>query len=146
MIPVVLDTNILVSAFWTETGNAAKIIQMFAEEKIRLYYDARMMTEYITVLKRPKFTFSRVKINELLKSIRNDGMVIAVTPSEITFTDNSDRKFYDVAKACNGFLITGNLKHYPKEPFIITAAEFLHDTVLRSCGIELDDQTQYENA
>ena len=125
MIKVVLDTNILVSAFWTKTGNAAKILQMFAEEKIRLYYDARIMAEYTTVLKRSKFAFNRVKINELLKSIRDEGMGIAVTPSKITFIDESDRKFYDVAKACGGFLITGNLKHYPNEPLIMTAAEFL---------------------
>ena len=124
MIKVVLDTNILVSAFWTETGNAAKILQMFAEEKIQLYYDAKIMNEYITVLKRSKFAFSRVKIDELLKGIRDEGIVIAVTPSTIAFTDESDRKFYDVAKACDGFLITGNLKHYPKDPLIMTAAEF----------------------
>ena len=125
MIKVVLDTNILVSAFWTETGNAAKILQMFAEEKFLLYYDAKIMKEYITVLKRSKFAFSRVKIDELLKSIRDEGMVIAITPSNITFTDDSDRKFYDVAKACGAFLITGNLKHYPNDPLIMTAAEFL---------------------
>ena len=129
MIPVVLDTNILVSAFWTNNGNAARILQMFAEEKIRLYYDARIMTEYTTVLKRKKFAFNKVKIGVLLKSIMDDGMVIAVTPSKIAFTDESDRKFYDVAKACSGFLITGNLKHYPKEPFIVTAAEFLQKNI-----------------
>ena len=126
MISIVLDTNMLVSALWTEAGNAAKIIQMFAEEKICLCYDANIMSEYITVLKRSKFAFSKVKIDELLKSIRDEGIVIAVTPSKITFTDDSDRKFYDVAKACGGFLITGNLKHYPNDPFIITASEFLH--------------------
>jgi len=125
MISVVLDTNILVSAFWTTSGNAARIIQMFAEEKIRLYYDPKIMTEYIKVLKRPKFAFSKVKIDEVLKSIRDEGMIIGVTPSKIAFTDESDRKFYDVAKACGGVLITGNLKHYPREPFIMTAAEFL---------------------
>ena len=125
MIPVVLDTNIIVSAFWTNNGNAARILQMFAEEKIRLHYDDKIMNEYIIVLKRSKFAFNRVKIDELLKSIRDEGMVIAVTPSKIPFTDESDRKFYDVAKICGGFLITGNLKHYPKDPLIMTAAEFL---------------------
>ena len=125
MMAVVLDTNILVSAFWTACGNAAKIVQMFIEEKIRLYYDAKIMTEYIMVLNRPKFAFSKAIIGEVLKSIRDDGMIIAAAPSKIAFTDESDRKFYDVARSCGGILITGNLKHYPSEPFIMTAAEFL---------------------
>jgi putative PIN family toxin of toxin-antitoxin system len=133
MIPVVLDTNILVSALWTKSGNAARIVQLFAEEKIRLFYDAGIMAEYTHVLKRPKFAFESVQVDELLKSIRNDGMVVAVTPSALAFVDESDRKFYDVARACGAFLITGNLKHYPQslgsarknEPFIITAAAFL---------------------
>ena len=125
MIPVVLDTNILVSAFWTDNGNAAKIIRMFAEEKIRVYYDARIIIEYNTVLKRSKLAFSKVKTDELIKSIRNDGIAVAVTPSETIFTDESDRKFYDVSKACGAVLITGNKKHYPNESFIMTAAEFL---------------------
>jgi hypothetical protein len=39
--------------------------------------------------------------------------------------DETDRKFYDVASACGALLITGNLKHYPSEPFIISPAGFL---------------------
>ena len=127
MTPVVLDTNILVSAFWTESGKAAKIVHMFAEEQLRLFYDAQIMTEYSAVLRRAKFAFGKIKIDELLRSIRNDGILVAVTPSEAAFTDESDRKFYDAAKACGAVLITGNLKHYPDEPFIKTAAEFLSE-------------------
>ena len=29
--------------------------------------------------------------------------------------DESDRIFYDTAKAVNAYLVTGNLKHYPEE-------------------------------
>jgi hypothetical protein len=38
--------------------------------------------------------------------------------------DESDRKFYDAAKACHAILITGNQKHFPKENFIVSPAEF----------------------
>ena len=125
MIPVVLDTNILVSALWTKTGNAANIVRMFIEGRIQLYYDAKMMIEYKTVLIRPKFAFSKVNTEELLKSIRDEGLTVAVTPSKTAFTDESDRKFYDVAKACGAVLITGNPKHFPSDPIIITAAKFI---------------------
>jgi hypothetical protein len=39
--------------------------------------------------------------------------------------DESDRKFFDAAKTCGAVLITGNKKHYPPEPFILSPAEFL---------------------
>jgi predicted nucleic acid-binding protein len=42
-------------------------------------------------------------------------------------TDETDRKFFDVAKACEAVLITGNRKHYPQDPLIITPAEFVLD-------------------
>ena len=34
------------------------------------------------------------------------------------------RKFYEVAKFCHAILITGNGKHYPEEPDILTMSEF----------------------
>jgi hypothetical protein len=37
----------------------------------------------------------------------------------------TDRKFYDVAKATDAILITGNTKHYPNEPFVLTPAAFV---------------------
>jgi hypothetical protein len=39
--------------------------------------------------------------------------------------DESDRVFYDVAKTAGAYLITGNTKHFPQEPFILTPAEFV---------------------
>ena len=73
MIPVVLDTNIMVSALWTENGNAARIIQMFISGAVRLYYDAQILAEYKSVLRRRKFAFSGAIIDELIASIGNDG-------------------------------------------------------------------------
>jgi putative PIN family toxin of toxin-antitoxin system len=62
MTKVVLDTNILVSAFWTENGNAADILRMFANRKILPCYDAQILAEYKMVLSRPKFAFEKAKI------------------------------------------------------------------------------------
>ena len=39
-----------------------------------------------------------------------------------------DVPFYVVAlnsELDNTFLVTGNIKHFPKEPFVVTPAEFL---------------------
>jgi predicted nucleic acid-binding protein len=46
--------------------------------------------------------------------------------SLLTIDGNSAHiKFYDVARFSDAFLITGNIRHYPKESTIVTPAEFL---------------------
>jgi len=39
--------------------------------------------------------------------------------------DETDRIFYDTAKNTASILITGNIRHYPNEKFILTPTEFL---------------------
>jgi putative PIN family toxin of toxin-antitoxin system len=127
MIQVVLDTNILVSALWSASGHPAKIFAMFIKGEIILCYDARIMTEYKDVLNRPQFAFKHSKIGAVLNRVRNDGLSVVAKPSDASFEDEDDKMFYEVAKACGATLITGNRRHYPDEPFIMTAAEFVRE-------------------
>jgi putative PIN family toxin of toxin-antitoxin system len=124
-IMVVLDTNIIVSAFWSKNGNPKRILDLVLEKRVLLAYDHRILAEYTTVLNRPKFNFSPSDITDLLNEIKRNGIAITALPNNAEFTDESVRKFYEVAKSCNAILITGNLKHFPDEPFIMTATEFL---------------------
>ena len=40
--------------------------------------------------------------------------------------DEDDRVFYEVCLSKeDSFLVTGNLKHFPKEPQVITASEMM---------------------
>ena len=48
-----------------------------------------------------------------------------VISGTIPMLDEDDRKFYDAAKTSQMFLVTGNIRHFPKGPFIITPAGFL---------------------
>ncbi len=125
----VLDTNILVSALWSHSGNAARILRMFLDDKFVLIYSGEIIAEYRIVLNRPAFRFSRAKIGEIINHIRSNGILVEPKVSNISFTDESDRKFFDAAKSYNAMLITGNIKHYPGSPFIKTAVEFLSETV-----------------
>jgi len=125
MIKVVLDTNVLVSAFWTRPGNAGKIIDMVIARQLIPCYNAKVLLEYMEVLNRPKFKFPSSDVNNLLALIKNEGISVITQHSSIPFNDESDRVFYDVATACGAYLITGNLKHYPDEPFILTPGQFL---------------------
>jgi putative PIN family toxin of toxin-antitoxin system len=125
MLAVVLDTNILVSALWTPTGNAAKIVDLMVTGQLVPFYDQRVIAEYEAVLARPKFPFALDDVRELLATITTYGYSLIVTPSDIPFPDETDRKFYDIAKAAGATLITGNIRHYPTDQIVTTPANFL---------------------
>jgi putative PIN family toxin of toxin-antitoxin system len=124
---VVIDTNVLVSAAITGGGNPAKIIDMVLDEKFEFYCNEKIRQEYRKVLSRPKFKLTAEQQAFFLTGL--DSVRVLLIPtihvSDIAFTDESDRVFYDVAKSCGAILITGNTKHYPHEPFIMIPAEFL---------------------
>ena len=44
--------------------------------------------------------------------------------TEADVKDKDDRAFYETAKYCDVPLITGNLKHFPAEPLIMSPADF----------------------
>ena len=125
MNKVVLDTNVLVSAFWKRASNTGKIIDMVVTRQLIPCYNAKILLEYQEVLNRPKFKFSSSDVNNLLELIKIEGISMIAQQSSIPFVDESDRKFYDIAIACGAYLITGNLKHYPNELIILTPAQFL---------------------
>ena len=121
----VLDTNVIVSALWTPSGKAAYIVNQIIAGNLKLCHDYRILTEYREVLSRPKFKFSSWQVNFLLETFEKDGIsVIANALVDVPFIDESDKKFYEVAKFCNAPLVTGNLKHYPQEDLVKSVAEY----------------------
>ena len=122
---VVIDTNVLVSAFWSKGGNPAKIVGLIQNGVIVPCYDHRVIAEYEEVLARPKFGFAEWEINDFLAQIKHDGMSIVAKPIDTPFSDESDKKFYEVAKHCGATLITGNIKHFPTNDNIMPPSDFL---------------------
>jgi uncharacterized protein len=121
---IVVDTNILVSAFINPLGAPAKFIWTLYTGENKICYNIDILNEYQQVLFRPKFKFDKDKMTVLLSSITKDGLMAIPAPMDIEFIDDSDRKFYEVAKHCNVKLLTGNLKHYPKDPDVISLKQF----------------------
>jgi len=122
---VVLDTNILVSALWSSLGNPFKIIDYLLSRKLTIFYSSEIMDEYQIVLSRPRFKFTKDEIGRILQIIDRYGIEIHVQKSNIPLPDESDRVFYDVARISGAYLVTGNIKHYPVEPWIVTPAVFV---------------------
>ena len=128
---VVLDTNVLVSAFLTPKGLPAQIVNLAWQGKLQPCYNQEIIDEYEEILARPGFKFKipQQDIKEVIGTIKKDGLSYDVEPSIFSTPDETDRVFYDVAKASGAFLITNNVKHYPKDKFIFTPSDFV-DTFL----------------
>lgn len=122
---VVLDTNVLVSALWSRNGAPARVVSMALSGKLIPCYDYRILCEYREVLQRPRFGFTSGEVNSLLDWIESYGRSVIAEPLGDEFIDEADKKFYEVAKFCGAALITGNLKHFPEDPLVMSVAEFL---------------------
>jgi putative PIN family toxin of toxin-antitoxin system len=121
----VLDTNVLVSAMLSPSGNPAKVFKMFLTQTLALIFSADILAEYEDVLYRPRLRIPADEAGMVLASIRRFGEKLEPVSSTDVMIDEDDRIFYDTAKSADAYLITGNTKHYPQEAFILTPTEFL---------------------
>ena len=94
--------------------------------KIKPLYNDEILDEYFDVLNRSKFHLSEIRIHELLNFFKENGIDTSRFPYDGEMPDEDDRVFYEVCLSKkDSFLVTGNLKHFPKEPQVITAAEMM---------------------
>ena len=126
----VIDTNVLVSALLSNHDDAATvqvIDRLFDGDVIPVYSNA-VIAEYREVLHRPKFHFSAETVDLFLSVIEKFGLLVEPTATGAILPDMKDLPFYEIVmekREDNAYLVTGNIKHFPKEPFIVTAREFL---------------------
>lgn len=129
MIYAVIDTNVLVSALFTSNVEAAtvKVFKALLQKKIIPLYNEEIYDEYVDVLNRPKFHFPNSIVNRYLKVIRELGVKAERTHQSIEdFPDLDDIVFYEVAMSKeDAYLVTGNTKHFPKSPIVVTPAEMM---------------------
>lgn len=128
---VVIDTNVLVSALITRNENSptVQILRFLANGNIVPVYSEDIVKEYNEVLRRAKFKLSESLIINLLKDIMDNGLKITEL-AEVTETmpDPKDIVFYAVtlsAQDKDAFLVTGNGKHFPEKPFVVTPSELV---------------------
>ena len=79
------------------------------------------------MLSRPKFHLNHSLIETVIKAIITDGLNIDRTPAaDIEFPDPKDLVEYEVALSVeDSYLITGNIRHFPVKPFVVTPAEMV---------------------
>ena len=128
MIYVVIDTNVLVSALITKNPEAAtaKVVRLLLEQEFIPLYDADIIAEYEDVLHRSKFSILKETADALISFIIENGIDSSRVDFAESMPDEDDRVFYEVSLSQeDSFLVTGNLKHYPSSPRVITPAQFL---------------------
>lgn len=126
----VIDTNVLVSALITNHSDAAtvQLIGRLIAGEITPVYSVDIMQEYRDVLNRKKFKFSPEMVDYILFTVERFGIMVEPAATEVILPDMKDLPFYEVVmekRDDNAYLVTGNLKHFPAEPFIVTARQLL---------------------
>ena len=134
----VIDTNVLVSALMSKHSDTATVLlvdRMIRGDLIPLF-SADTISEYREVLCRKKFKFESTLIEALLSFISNFGLMLEPSDTGEILPDMKDLPFYEVVmekrKTDDAYLVTGNQKHFPIKPFIVTPKEMLNimDTYL----------------
>lgn len=127
---VIIDTNVIVSALLSKYEDSAtvKVLNLFYENKINLYYSTEIIKEYKDVLNRDAFKFDKKIIENILRLVSLRGIKIDPKKIELKTIDKKDQPFYELVMDKNiddGKLLTGNIKHFPKEKYIMTPADFI---------------------
>ena len=128
MIYAVIDTNVLVSSLLSRHLDACTVVirNYILDGKIIPLYNEEIIQEYAEILHRPKFNFPSDKVDALLEAIMQRGIMLGRTKTEELFSDSDDIVFYEVALSQEGsFLVTGNTRHFPQSPIVVTPAELL---------------------
>lgn len=145
----VLDTNVLVSAMLKDTSIPGQVVVEALIGGIIPLYNNEILTEYADVLARPKFQFDKMDVRLLIDTIIKRGIPVDAGPIEDVLPDPKDTVFYAVTmekkKTDDAYLVTGNEKHFPKVPFVVTPREMLkilRETPAQSPENELPDKKE----
>ena len=136
MIYAVIDTNVIVSAYITKNLLAvtSKVWAAVLQGKIIPVYSDEIIDEYIDVLHRKKFDIPEYLIKWAIDRILMNGIRGERVPSAEKFPDPKDIVFYEVAMSKeDAYLVTGNKKHFPDKPIVVTPAEMVE--ILKEHGL-----------
>lgn len=128
MIYVVIDTNVIVSALITKNPNTAttRVLELALMGEIVPLYDQNVLDEYLEVLTRKKFKLKEDSIQYIIKTITINGIDTLRTSFLEDMPDEDDRVFYELSLSePDSLLITGNSKHFPRTPRVVSPSEFL---------------------
>ena len=64
-----------------------------------------------------------------VREIKKRAIFIDAMPTDESMTDPDDAFFYEIVmearKETDAYLVTGNIKHFPKKPYVVTPKEMI---------------------
>jgi len=135
----VIDTNVLVSAMLKWESVPGNIMELAFGGSIVPILNEDIVAEYREVLSRPKFHLTEEIINDIIEAINENGLYVDAEQLDIELPDPKDRVFYEVVmeerKEEDAYLVTGNIKHFPQKPFVVTPRQML-DIILEDVEMQ----------
>ena len=131
MLPLrlVIDTNVLISAALKPTGLQRTVLLLATTKPARLYVSRPILEEYRDVLTRPELQIRKGIRLQFLQLLKNRSYTVAPARRLEVTSDPDDNIFLECADAARAdYLITGNLKHFPrfwKNTKIINSRDFI---------------------
>ena len=127
-IIAVIDTNVLVSGMISNNPSSPTVgvLKCVDNKTIVPLFCDEILHEYDIVLHRKKINLPEDETNAVLEEIVALGLSSSRITSNEQFPDPKDVVFYEIALSKeNSYLITGNIKHFPKVDFVVTPAEIM---------------------
>jgi putative PIN family toxin of toxin-antitoxin system len=111
----VVDTNVIVSGILTPNGPPGRITQMVISGELLLLVDARTISEYARVLRRPELDLRTSDVDAFFDQVMRLGVIVATSPLPDRLPHADDEPFLEIAVAAGAeYLVTGNTAHFPK--------------------------------
>ena len=131
----VIDTNVIVSAALRWKSVPGSILELAFSGVIIPVLNNEIVAEYKEVLSRPKFKFTKDIVKDIIEEISKNAVFVDGKSLNIDLPDPKDRVFYEVTmeerQNEDAYLVTGNIKHFPMESFVVTPRAML-DIVLEN--------------
>ena len=126
----VIDTNVIVSALLKWNSVPGVVLQAVFNGFVVPVFNDEILNEYRNVLNRPKFGFSSELISETISQIESLGVMENALETVVeAMPDPKDIVFYSIAlshgKTAETHLVTGNVKHFPANPIVVTPRQML---------------------
>ena len=131
MLYAVIDTNVLVSALLKMDSNPGKVLSSIVNGETFIFVNEEILLEYKKVLSRDRFHFPPQMIEDILRQLEYKSKFTSIESKEyLEVNDPKDRCFYAVTlsgrESVDALLVTGNIRHFPEEQFIVTPSQFVN--------------------
>ena len=125
----VIDTNVIVSSMLKNQSTPGQIIRLVTQNTIIPLLNEEILQEYIEVITRNKFHFSKTLIENTINLIKSKAIYLQREQTLEQFIDKEDIVFFEIVLSArstmDAYLITGNMKHYPIRSYVVTPTQML---------------------